>query len=262
MKSGKARLILCWAAALASAVWGFLFLPGYFRGIDLASRRGLMTLYCANAVQQIIAFALPSLLILAARPRRWRAFRQSLRPVGLPMLSGCLLLAVGGTVTVSLIAMVWGHFLYSAAGYAGTQELLPMPDSPGEWMLSMAAVALLPAACEELLFRALLQTALRKRLPRTGIWLTALIFAALHFRWEAFPALILVGLVLGMTYIRYGYIGSLALHALYNAVTLILSVGAVGVTPLMLLACCAACWGALRLLFGKERSDETDGAGL
>ena len=251
------RLPVCWAAAVTLILWGLLRFP------MLVSARtdDVLIYYCLNAVQQALVFGLPALLVLLARPGRWQTFRSSLRPVPLRALGGFALLAAGGTVTLAVIASLWSSLL-QAWGYVPEANPLPNPETLGQWLLCLAAVALIPAACEELLFRALLQGTLRRYLPRAGVWIAAVAFAALHFRWEAFPALLLIGLTLGHVFIRYGYGGSLALHALYNTATLALSAAQPAVTLALLAACCFLCFAALRLLFGKELKDETDRSGL
>lgn len=260
MSWAKLRLPLCWAAALALAVWGYVFFPRFLPP-SLARSAGLAW-YAANALQQVFVLALPALLILAARPARWARFRQGLQPVAFSTLACCFLLAVGGTVAVLLIASLWGDLLYALTGYMGAPRLLPVPQGLTEWALALAVIALTPALCEELFFRSLIQGVLRRRLPEAGIWLAAAIFAALHFQWDAFPGLLLVGAALGAVHVRYGYWAGAALHALYNGTALILAIGARGITLPMLAACCAACALALRLLLGKEKTNETDGSGL
>ena len=90
----------------------------------------------------------------------------------------------------------------------------------------------------------------------------AFIFAAVHFRWEAFPALLLIGVVLGKVFIRHGLLGSTLLHALYNSVVLILSARGAEITPMAALLCIIACIVSLRLLLREEKKDETDSSRL
>ena len=257
MKSAERREILCTLSALLLAAWAYLRFPAIYARLPENERAPVWMPWCANALQQILLFALPALLMLAAREFRWQGFLRSLRPVRSDTAACSLLLAAGGTVVASLIASVWSVFL-GTLGYTAAQPPLPVPGNTREWVILLLAVAVIPAACEEMLFRALLQGMLCRWLPRAGIWIAAAVFAALHFRWTAFPALLLVGAVLGWMYMRYGYWAGFLLHTLYNAVVLVLSARQVSVTLLTLLACAGACAVSLFLLFGKERSDETD----
>lgn len=254
-----ARAALCFLLALASAACGWIGLPMLLA--DHAPQ-SLLAYYGVNAAQLALVFGLPALLILAALRTWWRGLRGQCRPVSLRVFSANLLMAVGGSVTVSLIALLWAWLLRSATGYTGVEIPLPQPAGIGPWLAAILFVAAAPACCEELFFRTMLQQTLLRRWPRAGLWITALAFAALHFRWEAFPALLLVGLVLGLVCRRYGYWASALLHGLYNAAVLLLSVRGGGVSLALIAACCAACAVAAHLLFGKESTDETDRTGL
>ena len=262
MSSDKLRAAACRTLAAACAAGGFLFLPEILLRLSVRAGGGLLVRYCANAAQQVFIFLVPSLLILAARSGRWRRFRSTLRPVAFSTFSCAFLLAAGGAVMVSLIASLWSALLEAATGYAGASQPLPVPADPREWAVALAAVAVVPAICEELFFRAVIQRALCRFFPRAGVWMAALVFAVLHFRWEAFPALLLVGAALGLIFVRYGLRACALTHALYNGAALILYVGAESVSLPMLAACCAACASALWLLLGKEQADETDRSGL
>ena len=259
MKSGKGRILLRWALAVLCAAAGYL--GGgllYARYVRSTGDDGVLALYLFNALQQGMIFALPALLILSARPERWQAFRGDLRPVGFPTASLSLLLAVSGTVVASAIAALWSQLI----GYAGESPALPDPRGAVEWPLSLAAVAAVPALCEELLFRGLIQSALCRRWPRAGVWIAAAVFAALHLEIGALPALLLIGLVLGKVYRRYGYWGSALVHALYNGVVLVLSAREVRIDLLVLALCTVGCIFSLRGLLKEEETSEADGPGV
>lgn len=262
MRSDKARLLICWILALACAALGLI------GGIALGARlvrdgqAGSLLLYGVNAGQQVFTFALPALLILQARPARWRRFREKCLPLRVETVSFSLLLAVSGAVAAGILASLWAQWLQSMTGYQGSADPLPVPRTAGEWAASVLVIAVVPALSEELLFRALIQGGLCSRLPRAGLWIAAAIFAAAHMRWEALPALLLVGAVLGKIYLRRGYWGSALVHALYNTVVLILAMRSVMLSPLTALICFAACILALFGLLKEDKNGETDSSGL
>jgi membrane protease YdiL (CAAX protease family) len=78
------------------------------------------------------------------------------------------------------------------------QAILTM-NSPSELLLNLFVVALLPALGEELIFRGLVQQRLYKYFsgPHLPIWITALVFSAIHFQFEGFLPRLLLGAVLG-----------------------------------------------------------------
>ena len=255
MRSAEARLILCWTAAVLCAASALLGGSVQNAFLDVVLDAGQIRLYLFNAVRQIFLFAFPSLLILFARPQRWRRFAGECRPVPAEAVSYGILLAAGGTIAVSVIASVWARWLSSLTGYGGTELSLPVPGSVPEWIAALLAVAVIPARCEELLFRGLLQGGLCRLLPRGGVWIAACVFAAVHGRWDAFPALVLVGWVLGKTYRYRGYFCSVLLHALYNGAVLWFSAVEVSVSLLLVLTCFIACFFSLRGLFRETPAD-------
>ena len=262
MKSDDRRAACCYAAALTLILWSLLRFPAWFSRLPEALLEDRLSVYCCNAIHQLLTFGLPALLILYARRARWADYKGSLRPVSPRKAAVCGLAALSGTAAVSMIAWASAQLIRALTGYTGGNELLPAPQGAAQWGLALAAVAVLPALCEELLFRALIQGVIFRRLPRAGIWLAALAFAALHRRWDVFPALLLIGAALGRICRRHGFYAAWLTHALYNAAVLIFSARMTQLSLPFALVCAAVCASALWWLIGKEQTDETDGAGL
>jgi hypothetical protein len=85
-----------------------------------------------------------------------------------------------------------------------------------------SAVVLAPLA-EELFFRGLLQSLLRRRFgPWPAVLTTAAVFAAVHYSTpQAVPALAALGIVLGYNYERTGRLfAPILLHAIFNALNI------------------------------------------
>lgn len=78
------------------------------------------------------------------------------------------------------------------------QAVLRM-QSPGELLLNLLVVALLPAVGEELIFRGLVQKRLERYFKngQIAVWITALIFSAIHLQFEGFLPRLFLGAVLG-----------------------------------------------------------------
>ncbi len=105
------------------------------------------------------------------------------------------------------------------------QSWLYMPSI--KWLiLNLFAMAILPAIAEEFWFRGILQRVLARffRNPHLGIWVTALIFSALHLQFEGFLPRLALGAILG--YLAY-WSGSLWLsifiHACFNGSQIIVA---------------------------------------
>ena len=103
-------------------------------------------------------------------------------------------------------------------------ETILKVNGPGDLILNLVVVALLPAFCEELFFRGAMQRVLIHvtRNPWTGIIITAILFSALHLQFQGFLPRLFMGMVMG---ILYWYSGSLwtciTAHFVYNAIQVV-----------------------------------------
>lgn len=260
MRSAKARIALCWGLAVLSILAGFAATALLYAALP-GSITALQT-YLINIPSEAFCFALPALLILCARPQRLARFGQSLKRVSINTTGCCALGAVAATVIVSLIAMLWGSVLETGFGYTEAAQANILPPNACEWLLALLATAVAPALAEELFFRGMLQGMLTRYLPRAGVWLAALCFAAVHLSWSALPALFLMGMILGRVYRDHGYWASALFHGLYNAAVLVLSSCSVSIAlpQILLYALALAC--ALRGLKTEGDRHETDRSGL
>ena len=162
-----------------------------------------------------------------------------------------------------MIAAIWGEVLNSSFQYTEPAQPRIVPQNAAEWALALLSTALVPALAEEMCFRGMLQGLLTRRLPRAGIWITALVFAAVHLQWSALPALFVLGLALGYVNKCHGFWAGVLLHGLYNAAVLVLSSREIGITLPIVLVCTIAFIFAWRGLMQKEEPHhEADGTGL
>lgn len=174
----------------------------------------------APAVLALLSFEIPVRDGLALRPVSLRAFLATV--VAGASLWTC---AVGlGVVQAVLWTAPAGHEeMFDAMWQALT------PHGPGGVLLSLAAVALVPAVCEEALFRGALLPALLTRLRApAAVIVSASLFAAIHtmptkddgVTLYQVPQAFLVGAALAVLRLRSGSLlpGILA-HTLYNGTT-------------------------------------------
>jgi membrane protease YdiL (CAAX protease family) len=139
-----------------------------------------------------------------------------------------LLLAGVGAVSVVPIAELldsWTYFLLPVLReLRGGQESLLSIHTPLQLVLVVGTIALVPAVCEEVLFRGWLQTTLRRRLSLPlAIVIQGIIFALFHTNPLSVVALAFVGFYLGWLFQRSGTLfASMTAHCLYNATILAL----------------------------------------
>lgn len=82
------------------------------------------------------------------------------------------------------------------------QALLVM-ESPGEFLLSLFVVSVLPAIGEELLFRGFIQQKVRDLTLNShmAVWVTAFMFSAMHMQFEGFIPRMILGAALGYLFV-------------------------------------------------------------
>jgi hypothetical protein len=162
--------------------------------------------YCVVASAMVLAWCVPA----AAR----RAVAEGLRRVR-PLW--CVVGAASGVVTFSVAgALVYGfNHLFELAEYSYTDHLF---DAGWGWGMSILVVAVQPAIFEELAFRGVVFSALRRVLEsREAVLVTALMFMILHLSVLSFPHLLLIGLVLGWLRVRTGsLVPGMFLHFTHN----------------------------------------------
>lgn len=104
-------------------------------------------------------------------------------------------------------------------------EYLTTFSSVGDFLVAIVIIAIIPAVGEELLFRGLIQTKMAGifRNPHVAIWLTAFLFAAIHFQFYGLVPRLFLGAIFGYLYF---WSGSLLLpmvaHFVNNGFSLIM----------------------------------------
>ncbi len=208
------------------------------------------------ALQEVLLLGVPAALILfrsAQSSAKARALFQkpAALQTGLAMLS-----AVSFTMAGLLITLIAYLFLQQI-GITPAQPSTINPQNAGELAFSALCAAVIPALCEELLFRGLLQGAISRRLgDRAAVWLTSLLFALMHFTLLGFPVLLVIGLLLSRLMVTgKTLLLTMVFHAMYNFS--VLSINYTGAAPGfgVMLLCAAVFWLTSRYLF-KEASNE------
>lgn len=211
-------LLLLIAAVLVGTVLGGLLAVGWcelqgiqlqtaLSGLNEQSDRPLRdAVRVANLLNHVAAFTLPALMVAFLLYRRkWASFLK------LDILPSLGLLLVG-------IVFVIASFPFAQVTYWLNQQL-PLPEwmktmeastqamvkgllvmnSPGELALNLLIIAVLPAIGEELVFRGIVQQQLQRifRKPAMAIWITAIIFSAIHLQFVGFLPRVVLGAALG-----------------------------------------------------------------
>jgi CAAX protease family protein len=119
---------------------------------------------------------------------------------------------------------LWG-WMYKLENEATKQlAILLKTSSPRDIAISIITVAIIPAICEETLFRGVLQPILIRlfKSPWIGIIVTALIFSAIHFQFLGFLPRAFLGVVLGAIYWYSNSLWvSILAHFFYNGIQVV-----------------------------------------
>jgi len=89
---------------------------------------------------------------------------------------------------------------------AETTEKLTTFNNFGTFLLAFVVIAILPGIGEELLFRGVLQNTLHRatRNKHIAIWVTAILFAAIHFQFYGLAPRTMLGVLFGYIYVWSG----------------------------------------------------------
>ncbi|MNJ99974.1 CAAX amino terminal protease self- immunity [compost metagenome] len=112
----------------------------------------------------------------------------------------------------------WMRGMEDSAAKA-TEAILKM-NNVGDLLVNLLVIAVTPAICEELIFRGAVQrTIFRiKSNPHVAIWISAIIFSAIHFQFYGFLPRLLLGAAFGYVYFFTGSIWyAVFAHFLNNA---------------------------------------------
>jgi membrane protease YdiL (CAAX protease family) len=104
-----------------------------------------------------------------------------------------------------------------------TQAFLQM-DSVGDLMINLLLIALLPALGEELIFRGIVQQIINKGNGNyhIGVWLSAILFSALHLQFYGFLPRLLLGAFFGYLFVWSGNLWvPILVHFINNATALL-----------------------------------------
>jgi uncharacterized protein len=152
---------------------------------------------------------------------------------GLRMERGDVLKGIGAGLGTQLLAIPLLYVLIfaitDALGWefdhdlsAEARELTDKATDVVGIVLLVVIVAVLAPIIEELFFRGLLLRAIEKRSgPTWALWISSLVFGAVHLQVLQFPALTLIGLVLGFGWLtlRTGRLGpAIWAHVAFNGV--------------------------------------------
>lgn len=172
--------------------------------------------YLSTVLLQLMIFPLPTYLYIRLRGKGF-AKRLGLRPVKLShlflLLSGALMLVSGCTLLGILCGM-----MNAQPSFTLYDTFASVHDGSTEASIRLALTyGLLPAFCEELVFRGVLCAEYEEHGILFSALINSLFFAFLHFDLTALPVYLFAGLLLSVVrYVTRSTIAAMILHLGYN----------------------------------------------
>lgn len=266
------------AARLVLVIYALLLLS---RLIDRAflSREGE---YLSTVLLQLLIFPIPAYIYIRLRGKKLRAALR-LRKVSLShilfILAAILFLIAGCT----LLAMLCG-MLNSQTSFTLYDTFSSVNDgTAGATVRLIFTYGLLPAFCEELVFRGILCAEYEEGGVLYAIAASSVFFAFLHFDLTALPVYLLAGVVLSFVrYVTRSTVASMLVHLGYNLFGVLAQAGLSGycrstgnlallvvvLIALLLLSAALLCGETARILNRRatlrltDAADEQDTPGL
>lgn len=183
------------------------------------------------ALQGILIFAVPAVVFTNVFPPerfRWLRLHIPVKPVML--ILGILLMIV----TIPAIDFIYEitksqitdpEILELEKAAAKTSSWIQNMPFGSDLALLLFTSALIPAIVEELFFRGVVQQLFSDwtKKPLAAVWLSATVFAALHFDLAEMPAILLAGLFLGYAFHLTGSLHtSILMHFVFNGSSILL----------------------------------------
>lgn len=211
----------------------FSLLSMMITGGDFSS---LNSLRLAQLLQSIGLFILPPLLLAyvwSSTPSEWL---QTHRRPALPLSMLVVLIMWAAIPAINLLGSLNQQLhlpdsmaalettlkAMEAEAEALTERLLVM-NNAGELLITIGLVALIPAVGEELFFRGTIQKLIHTKWgPHAAVWLTALLFSAIHFQFYGFVPRMMLGALMGYLMVWSGSLWYPVIAHFINNATVVL----------------------------------------
>lgn len=202
------------SASLLSLTVCVLFLV--LQSVDLPLKTDV-GIYLVSIVLQIVIFAVPTFIYCKIRKngigKRLRI--KSFAPGKLPLIIAAAVIMILSNLLINFLRVKFGGSIEQFSLY---RNFIAIPtDEFGKAAAATFAFALLPAVCEEFLFRSVLLSEYETKGALTATVMSTLLFAIVHFSPEKLPEYIISGIILALlTYVTDSALAAALAHFLYN----------------------------------------------
>lgn len=206
--------------------------------VDMANKETLFLMKVAQAVSVIMVFILPAcMFVLFFSTDKLHYFLLHRSPPFLFIVISCVLIitalpliayleGLNKAVTMpAVFSEIEAWMKASEMKIQQIEEAFLKDQSVGDLLMNLFVIAFMAAFSEELFFRGLIQRSMLNlsKNVHLSVWITAILFSAFHMQFYGFIPRVLLGAVLGYTYVWSGSLWtSVIVHFLNNALVLVL----------------------------------------
>lgn len=228
--SYSAGFFILIAFALAGLVFASMIIKGIWNDVDTAGPGAFKVFQILSQVMGYFIPALVTAAMITNRPLHLLGYKATPKwsQVGLVVVIFFVTLIFTGGLTyinhnIPIPANWKATFDKMEADYISQVDKIIRLRSTGDFLLALVIMGMLPAICEETLFRGGLQNFLTRATKRhwLSIIIVSLIFSAAHFSFYGFLYRLFLGIVLGLLFHYSGKLWlSILAHFLNNALVI------------------------------------------
>ena len=210
-------LLLWMTAAVGLVVSGLLagLFPSVLEGMNPFAQQ-----LAVDAIFYLPFVALPVFLLAKRTPGIFEAYRPN--PISLFNVICIVILALLGVFLVNDITVLWSIPMQKL-GLDVFVGGIPAPANTQELILAVCSIAVIPAICEEFMFRGAVLPAFEGYGTRRAMLVSALLFATLHGSIVGLPAQLLLGVILAvLVFWTDSIYAGLIYHTVHNSAILML----------------------------------------
>jgi len=199
-----------------SVLIGMLIFGGVLFAVFNPERIEVLTLLSLLAILTVVVIGLPMLIYVIRGNVDYKSLFR-LYPVDIEELALVAGLAFLGYPAITGINIIW----HSLISLIGTPIIPPLPPLTNltEFLVALIVIGVFPSVFEELMFRGIMLRGYERLGKFAAVAITGILFGFLHMSFANFPALIILGIVLGYVVYRSDsvYTGMLY-HFIHNSI--------------------------------------------
>lgn len=177
-----------------------------------------MIYYLVLICQELLFYLVPAAIYMSQARGMQKQNIVKIKKWGLSLFAFVIVMAFVHQIAMQSLTGLFSSWLsFSGASYR--TSVLPMPTNSLENILAIFAIAIVPAVCEECLFRGAIFPSVRREFgDGASIAITSIIFALMHGNLQALPSHLFAGFVLTLLCFRSKSLTMpIVYHFAYNA---------------------------------------------